>query len=148
MKLSLKPYTLFFLLSGCSYIAALISFLGNTYWHWNDSGMNDFLPMFFCILAIFISCCGAAYLLVDKVVYSQRISWWHILGTMMLLVLVVLDLRFRHSSLHLHIPHTNDMDYTIKLIKEYFLIYLVCLWQILFPYNVLRGWWRRVKRSL
>ncbi|RAJ73691.1 hypothetical protein CLV59_11232 [Chitinophaga dinghuensis] len=142
MKLSIKPYYLFFLLAGCSYFAALVSFLGNTYWHWNDRGLNDYIPMLFCILAIFISCCGAAYLLVDKVVYSRRISWWHIWGTM---ALIVLDLMFERRNRHFHIAYTNDFDYAIALMKAYYLTFLVFLWQLLFPYNVIRGWWQRIR---
>jgi|GEM_PF-3740064 len=83
---------------------------------------------------------GGVYWLIDKWVYSQKLSWWHVIGTMVLLaILLLLEI---NATYYIRDMRYNDR-FSFMLLNPVWFYLVIILWQLIFPYNLIRGLLRR-----
>ncbi|RAJ73692.1 hypothetical protein CLV59_11233 [Chitinophaga dinghuensis] len=137
MKWSFKPYMLFYVLALISLVMGLTGSKQLTDFHIYDTYYLIPFSSILVVLAIFLMICGIVYMLLDKVMYSRKLSWWHIVGTMLLITVKML-LDAYASSFHQNHSLNDSLGYL--LLRNILLVWMILLWQLIFPYNVIRGW--------
>ncbi len=128
---------IFYVLAGISLVAGLTGSGQLTDFHIYDIYYLIPFSSILIAVAILLFICGIVYMLLDKVMFSRKLSWWHIVGT---LVLVAVKMLLDENAGNFHEQHSLDESFSYLLVRHLLLAWMIFLWQLIFPYNLIRGW--------